>query len=281
MEVPPWKPAGPVQSFRPLILPGTWRHLHRMSKEMKANGSARLAIRSYQTGPTSTCERLLKREELVERATRHGCQPLWFCTAAWMRAILAWNKLCNKATSPIISLEFPVSLRRDVSSQDRLGNLISPLVLSGDASQPVGSLALLLKRQFISAIRNRQHLAMPSFLGALRFLPWGLFRRLVLTPLATGYATSHFTWHDHKADRFSNVSELSQGSLQVIRRRVTTPVCLHMGAALVVSSANDSLQFSINYRFNALSENDANRIADLLQSELMQSSVESVNQNGI
>jgi hypothetical protein len=283
IAVPPAIPAGWAKSLGPLCAPETWGHLRRMSKEAKAGRSVRLAVRNCVPGSTATCDRLLAPEEskkLVEQAAIHGTQPLWLCTAAWMRAIHAWNRLSNPASNSIVSLEFPVSLRRGNVPEECLGNLISPLTLFGDAAQSVGSLAGRLKEQFVRAIRNRHHLAMPRFTAPLQFLPWVLFRRLVLSPLATGFATSHFTWHEHKRDRFSNVSEWSQGRLELVSRRNYTPVCLHMGAALLVVSANDRLHLSITHRLNALSSDDANRLADLLLAELIPLSVKRTNPDG-
>jgi hypothetical protein len=281
--VPPATPPGWIESFKPLCSPETWSHLRRMSKEAKAGRSVRLAVRNSTPGPTATCDRLLTPEEtkrLMAQAAVHGTQPLWLCTAAWMRAIHAWNRISNPASNPTVSLEFPVSLRRGNVPEECLGNLISPLTLFGDAAQPIGSLANSLKEQFVHAIRKRHHLAMPLVTAPLRFLPWALFRRVVLSPLATGFATSHFTWHEHKRDRFTNISAWSQGRLELVSRRNYTPVCLHMGAALLVVSVNDCLHFSITHRLNALSSDDANRLADLLLAELLPESAGRANSNG-
>ncbi|EEF61898.1 condensation domain protein [Pedosphaera parvula Ellin514] len=274
VAVLPAKPMSAVELLAPLCSSEAWDHLRRMSRQAKANVSARLAVRSYAPGPTATCERLLEGEGLKmlsELAAINRTQPLWLCAAAWMRSLNGWNRASNKGSNPIISLEFPVSLRRHKASRELLGNLVSPLILSGDATQCVGTLANALKRQFIGAIRQRQHLALPQLMCPLRFLPWTLFRRLVMTPLATGAATSHFTWHENENDRSSNVSEWSHGRLQITNRRIYTPVCLHMGTALVVVSTNNSLLFSITYRLSALSAEDADKLADLLQAELMRS----------
>jgi hypothetical protein len=280
--VSPVKPTSPIESLAPLFSPQSWRHLKLMTRQTKANVSARLAIRSCKPGPTATYERLLDGDGfkmLSELATIHRTQPLWLCAAAWMRSLHAWNLASGKGSNPIISLEFPVSLRRNRASRELIGNLVSPLILSEDTTKPLGTLANALKHQFISAIRQRQHLALPQLLRPLRFLPWILFRRLVMTPLATGTATSHFTWHENENDRSDNILKWSCGHLQITNRRIYTPVCLHMGAALVVVCTNDSLLFSITYRLNAFSTEDANKLADLLQSEFMQSPVELTNQD--
>ncbi|MDB6017508.1 MAG: Condensation domain protein [Pedosphaera sp.] len=283
VAVMPARLAGLGESLRPLCSGKMWSHLRKMSKEAKGGGSARMAVRNGAPGPTATCERLLDAEEsrnLAEQAARHGTQPLWFTTAAWMRALHAWNKAAGAGGNSTISLEFPVSLRRGKVSKDCLGNLISPLMLMGDAALPVGALAQTLKEQFSHSIREQLHLTMPRFTAPLRFLPWAIFRRLVMTPLATGFATSHFTWHENKNDVGSNVSDWSGGRLELLGRRVYTPVCLHMGVALLVVASAGATQLSISHRLNAFSHDDAERLADLLQSELMQSSTELAEHDG-
>jgi hypothetical protein len=274
VTVPTAKPPGALESLAPLWAPQTWSYLRRMTRETKTNVSAPLAIRSRKPGPTATCERLLEQQSfqlISELASMHGTQLLWFCTAAWMRSLHRWNRSVNNGSSSIISLEFPVSLRRNKASRELLGNLISPLILTEDATKPVGALADALKHQFISSIRQRHHLALPQLIRPLRLLPWTLFCKLAMTPLATGTATSHFTWHENENDRSSDVSKWSGERLKILNRQIYTPVCLHMGAALVVVRTENSLLFSITYRLNAFTSEDANHLLNLLQSELMQS----------
>ena len=107
------------------------------------------------------------------QATELGVAPGWLCASAWMKAIHAWNRSRGGDPSPLISLEVPVSLRRARDNQVRIGNLISPLTLYGDATQPLDVLAKELKQQMSKAMRQRTHLALPSLASPAKFLPYG------------------------------------------------------------------------------------------------------------
>ncbi len=49
---------------------------------------------------------------ISQRAAMIRVAPAWLCAAAWMRAIHRWNDSQGLSANALLSLEFPVSLRR-------------------------------------------------------------------------------------------------------------------------------------------------------------------------
>src|SRR6266508_1208767 len=49
---------------------------------------------------------------ISQRAAMIRVAPAWLCAAAWMRAIPRWNDSQGLSAKALLSLEFPVSLRR-------------------------------------------------------------------------------------------------------------------------------------------------------------------------
>ena len=232
-------------------------NLQRLRSEARSNKSARLTMRSCTPGDISVVERNLQRGEAGG----------WLCASAWMKAIHAWNLSRGADPSPLISLEVPVSLRRSRESV-RIGNLISPLTLYGDATKPVDELAKDLKQQMSNAMRQRVHLALPALSAPARFLPWEVFRRLAASPELTGSATSHFAWFEEAQTIHDDVFRASDGALQMVNQKIYTPVCLHMGAAIAVLAWPDRAQVFLTHRLNALSTDDAHTLLDLLVQQL-------------
>ena len=263
------------QLMRRRRLGSLWRYTRWLASEARAGRSARLAMDASTTGNTNTCERRLDRDkftQLKKRAAALRVAPTWLCAAAWMRAIHLWNLSRNKKSEPLISLEFPISLRRGRNhdhnnGRDLVGNYISPLVLFGDATQSLHQLARELRKQLMHGIRGQSHLGTPLFTAPGQFLPWALFRRIAVNPRTTGFATSHFTWFE-QPDVQADIARLSAGSLRLTQQRIYTPVCLHMGAAVAVLASPDYAQIFLTYRTTALSTAAANKLLDLLLAEL-------------
>ncbi len=112
-------------------------------------------------------------------------------------------------------------------------------------------------------------MGMPFFSGTGKYLPWPIFRRVAVTSTASGFATSHFTWLDKKERLSSEIFDYSEGALEMTAQNIYTPVCLHMGAALFVLAMPGQMQLFITHRLNGLPVSAANRLADLLLSELL------------
>jgi len=234
--------------------------VQKLREEAKRNKSARLVVRSCTPGEIGVVEKDVE--------IRNG----WLCASAWMKAIYEWNRLRDKKTTSLISLEVPVSLRRKRDANLQIGNLISPLTLFGDATQPLEQLATQLKQQMSSAMRRREHLALPALSAPGNFLPWEVLRRIAASPELTGFATSHFAWLDHAQTIHDDVFRLSGGALQLVDQQIYTPVCLHMGAALAVLAWPERTQAFLTYRLTALSESEANTLLDLVVQQLGQRS---------
>ena len=266
-------------SLRQLIRRGRvgamWRYTRWLAAEARAGRSARLGVDACTTGDTYTCERRLEPDAFIrlkQRAAAARAASTWLCAAAWMRAIHQWNVLRGWTANPVISLEFPVSLRRGSggdrrNGHDMLGNFISPLVLFGDATQPLDELARTLKKQLFQGIRSQSHLGTPLFTAPGKYLPWALFRRVAVNPRTTGFATSHFTWFE-QSDIRADLARFSEGTLRVVGQRIYTPVCLHMGAALAVLASPEYAQIFLTYRDTALSTEAAEQLIDLMLAEL-------------
>lgn len=234
--------------------------LQRMRNEARSIKTARLAMRSCVPGEISVVERDLEKAELGG----------WLCAAAWMKAIHAWNVSRGGDSSTFISLEVPVSLRRSRDNHVRIGNLISPLTLYGDATQPTEELAKDLKQQMSKAMRQRTHLALPSLAEPVKFLPYQLFRKLSANPELTGSATSHFAWFEQSQSIHDDVFRISDGALQIVNQQIYTPVCLHMGAAMSILAWPDRAQVFLTHRLSAFSTADANTLLNLMVQELDQ-----------
>jgi hypothetical protein len=266
-------------SLRQLIrrgrVAGIWRYTRWLAAEANAGRSARLAIDVCAAGDTYTCERRLDTEAFVrlqQRAVALRVAPTWLCAAAWMRAIHRWNVSRGSSANSQVSLEFPVSLRRarrgnGKNGHDLLGNFISPLVLFGDATQPLDQLARELRKQLMQGIRSQSHLGTPLLTAPGKFLPWALFRRIAVNPRTTGFATSHFTWFE-QPDVHADIARMSEGALRLTGQRIYTPVCLHMGAAAAVLASPDYAQIFVTYRANALSNESAETLLELMVADL-------------
>lgn len=235
--------------------------VQQLRKEAQSNQSARIAVRNTAPGRIAIVERDLDRKQL-------GAVPGWLCAAAWVRAIHAWNRSRGPTTTSLISLEVPVSLRRSRDNSMTIGNQISPLVLYGDATQPLDELARQLKQQMSRAMRQRTHLALPSLSSPAKFLPWEVFRRIAASPELTGFATSHFAWFEYAQTIHEEVSRGSGGTLQIVNQQIYTPVCLHMGAAVSILAWPERAQLFLTHRLNALSTGDANVLVDFMVQEL-------------
>ena len=234
--------------------------VQRLRREALENRSAPIAMRSCVPGDISIVERDL------ERTNAHG----WLYAGAWMKAIHAWNVSRGGDASPLISLEVPVSLRRTRDNEVRIGNLISPLTLYGDARQTLDDLAKDLKQQMSKAMRKRAHLALPSLASPAKFLPYGMFRKITRNPELTGSATSHFAWFEQSQSIHQDVARISGGALQIVNQQIYTPVCLHMGAAIAVLTWPDRQQVFLTHRLSAFSTADAETLLDLMVQELDQ-----------
>jgi hypothetical protein len=238
-----------------------WRYLRWLQRESRSERSARLAVRETAPGDIAVCSRRLAeadRDALLERARSSGIGLPWLCCAAWVRAIGGWNAE-RGGDNPLVSLELPVSTRPEPGN---LGNGISPLLLFADATRPLEEIARDLRRQFVTGVRRRSHLAVPTFTAPGRYLPWRLFRRLACDTAYSGFATSHFTWMR------SPIDQIASGRLELLGHRFYGPVCLHMGAAVQALETASGLQLSITHRLNALPAADAGALAGRLLAEL-------------
>jgi hypothetical protein len=234
------------------------QRVQQLREEARSDKSARIAVRSNAPGPIGIVERDLDRSHLDG----------WLCASAWMKAIHRWNLLCDPTATSLISLEVPVSLRRNRDRNLTIGNQISPLVLYGDARQPLADLAQQLRQQMSRALRQQTHLALPSLAAPAKFLPWGVLRLIAASPELTGFATSHFAWLEHAQTIHDDVSRASNGALQLVNQQLYTPVCLHMGAAVTVLAWPERAQLFLTHRLHALATSDANVLLDLMVQEL-------------
>jgi hypothetical protein len=283
-KAPPSEPAptttlNDLISVRQLIRRGRissmWRYTRSLAAEARAGRSVRLAMDSCTAGNIRTCERRLEKDAFIrlkERGAALRVAPIWLCAAAWMRAIHRWNVSRGSSANALVSLEFPVSLRRSrngdsKNGHDVLGNFISPLVLFGDATQPLDQLARGLRKQLMQGIRSQSHLGTPLLTAPGKFLPWALFRRVAVNPTTTGFATSHFTWFE-QPDVYADIARSSEGAMRLTGQRIYTPVCLHMGAAAAVLASPDYAQLFLTYRVTALSNEAAAILLDLMVQEL-------------
>jgi hypothetical protein len=233
------------------------RYARWLADEAKAGRSLRLHLTKSAPGPIAICETQLDardRDRLFERARDARVRPAWLIAAAWMQAMHAFSVRTNDAMPPLVSLEVPVTLRR---RSDVPGNALAVTTLFGDARRELDDLARGLWRDYARHIKQRDHLAVPLLSAPVRFLPWPIFKRVAVTTTSTGFATSHFTWLDHATE-----------SMAIEKRRMYTPVCQHMGAALCALASRDSLQLSITHRTNGVSATDARALSDILLDQL-------------
>lgn len=249
-------------SSRKVKVRGAFAKVQQLRRQAQEDKSARISVHSNAPGPIAIVERDLDRSALAPA-------PAWLGAAAWMKAIHEWNCLRGTANNSLISLEVPVSLRRNRDRGMSIGNQISPIVLYGDATQPLEDLAQQLKQQMSRALRQQTHLALPSLAGPVKFLPWKIFRRIAARPELTGFATSHFAWFERAQQIHDEVSSASSGALELVDQHIYAPVCLHMGAAVGILAWPNRTQVFVTHRLNALSTNDANVMLDLMVHELM------------
>jgi hypothetical protein len=251
-----------------------WRYARHLRTGAPPGRSARLWVRGITPGDTGTVERTLAGDAFGEfraRAATAQTSPPWLCAAAWVRAMHRWNSAHGAADPSLISLEVPVSLRRARDRGSVVGNYVSPLILLGDAEQPLELVARSLRQQMVNAVHDGRHLALPVLTSPARYLPWALFRRLAVHTSATGLATSHFAWLSQRRDLIAQIADRSRGALQARHPAIYTPVCLHMGAALAAVAWRDRLQLFITYRVTALTRPDAEMLGNLVVAELARS----------
>jgi len=244
-----------------------WDYLRWLKVESLSGNSANLWKHECCPGDVAQCERVIQGDLLSrfhETAREKGVLPMWLAAAAWILALHKWNVLHHNGYPTTISLEVPVSLKRDHLREGSLGNLISPLILYGDPSRTVKDIASSLKQQLFSGLRNRLHIAVPYCTRMGSMLPWPIFKRLAVRTSSTGFATSHFTWLPQEEEFLTDIVQFSRGAMRIVRQGLCTPVCLHMGATLSVLVLQEKIKFFINYRKTALNVEDANKLADLL-----------------
>lgn len=251
------------------------RYLRRTANDAKLGLTARFAMNKCEPGNISLCERLIDGQTLLHLRQYAGffyTTHVWLCAAAWIKTIYKWNLLKNKSSCSRVSLEIPVNFRRKYNSCQCMGNFISPLITTVDALPAITDVARALQKQFRNGARDLVYFGLPLFTFPAQFIPWKLFRRFAATSSSTGSATSHFTWLKLKQSRdvYMETSKASGGELQIIDQRVFSPVCLHMGASLLILGTARPVKAIITYRLNAFSDSGANTLADLFARELME-----------
>ncbi|HEX8285728.1 MAG TPA: hypothetical protein VF588_20395 [Pyrinomonadaceae bacterium] len=279
-ETPPRAEAAPGLKLMEIVPPATllsrklwsgmWRYTRWLAAEAGAGRSMSLNVRAREPGDIATCERVLDETELKDirrRAAGAGVTPAWLFAAAWVRAIGGWNGSQGRGGKGLVSLEVPVSLRPARGRRDHVGNFISPLVLFGDPSRPLAEVARRMCEEFKKQVRRGSHLGVPLFTAPARFLPWFLFRRLAVNQTSTGFATSHFTWLEQKAE-LQELPALSGGAFELLDFHTYTPVCLHMGAALAVVPLNGNAKLVLTYRLTAFDGAEAESLLELVAEEL-------------
>lgn len=263
-------PLGLGQLWKDARIGPSLRHARRLSREARADRSARVVLGDVAPGPISISDHRLDdraRRELFDRASAERVRPPWLVAAAWLQALRAWN-VQHGSDQALFSIEVPVSLRRGAHAMASTGNHLTVLTLFADARLSLGDLARALWRDYADGVRRREHLAIPLLAHPVRFLPWPVFRRVAVTSTSTGFATTHFTWLAHEPDIRATVSERSTGVLQLSDQRLYTPVCLRMGVALCVLGWPDELQLAITHRLSGLSADDAGALGALLVAHL-------------
>jgi len=261
-------------------LGGMGRHLRWVVGQARSGNHARLALRGGEPGDTAICQRQVAGEagrRLGERARALGVHPAWLCCAAWARTLAGWNRRQGQGSEAPISLEVPVSVRRGRPRPEGAdgyfpGNAISPLILIADPAADLEPLARELAGQVRRGLRQRAHLAMPLATAPARYLPWPLLRRSAADTTFSGFATSHFTFLADRGNLAEEIARRSGGRLRLAGLSFSTPVCLHMGVALMVLTGHlaepGALLLSLTHRLAALTPEDADELADHLLAEL-------------
>lgn len=233
------------------------RHARWLVGQSEPGRSARLAIASDEPGAIAVTDLDIEGDDsdrIAGTAKRAAVSMAELTGAAWIKSLGRWNRERGLRDGRPISLELPVSARR---RDTPIGNFISPLVLLGDPEQPVVDIARALRSQIRSAVRQRAHLAMPFLTAPGKHLPWALFRRLAANNAFSGFATSHYTWIGSSADALAKVDPEAR---VLGRRTIYTPVCRHMGAALLALPWPDGLQLTVTHRLAALTRSDASTL---------------------
>ncbi len=261
----------PTTKLRLNKVRGMWSYWRELAALGRPGRNARLSVRAHTPGDIGTVERSLRMEDLrilSRRACDVSVGTPWLFASSWIRGIGTWNVSRNSTSSPVISIEVPVNMRVGRKGRDYVGNLISPLTLFADSTQPLEEIARDLLRQFKEGLRRRHHTVVPLVTSPARYLPWPMFRKLAVNSTSTGFATSHFTWLERKGDIYGEVSTLSGGALRILEHHAYGPVCLHMGAALMVIVLHDSIKICLTYRRTAFEEVEAQMLCDLFFAEL-------------
>ena len=189
-----------------------------------------------------------------------------------MKAIHEWN-LSRGGRS--FAADLARGARQSTTSarqQVRIGNLISPLTLYGDATQPLEDLAKDLKQQMSKAMRQ-ENISLCHRLLRRQIPAVQVFRKIAANPELTGSATSHFAWFEQSQSIHEDVVSNLAGALQITNQQIYTPVCLHMGAAMAILTWPDRTQVFLTHRLNAFSTADAEMLLDLMVRELDQKRV--------
>ncbi|MEZ6186064.1 MAG: hypothetical protein R3F62_13765 [Planctomycetota bacterium] len=253
---------------------GTWRSmwqsLRGLQREAKQNDSTRLALASTDPGPVRVDTYRLGARELATLGLRARAFEVTsnLCVAAcWARALSRFNAARGVDPGSKLSLEVPFSVRRGPATEV-LGNLVSPLVLSGPGRAPVGVLARRYGQQWRTQRAARAHLAMPFFTAPGRFLPWPVFRRLAADEAWSGFASGHYTWLEDPQGLGPSIAAASDGALRLTDYLMHPPVCRTMGATLVAYRAGDALNLYLATRTTALSVEAARELGCCLLDEL-------------
>jgi hypothetical protein len=259
-DVLPWTAYwGPVGLWRTIAASRSWCRRARQAQ-------ARLALHSGAAGVTRTCERVVA-----------ASASTWTVAGAWIKAIHAHNYQRGRLSDAPVSLEIPVRLApKDCVS---LGNLVSPIVVAASGDQPLAVIAAALQAQFRDAIRQRAHqwVAASTLPGTL--LPWPLFKRVAAGETYSGFATSHVTWARSRQELSERMRVLSDGRLRLVHAVPYTPVCRHMGAALLAMPLPGGLKLVVTYREQALSRADVEAMVHAVQAALTSEAAETHGEN--
>lgn len=274
VAVEPLPPRGFSQFCRPMslrMLRDMCRQHLKLGAEARCPQSLRLPLRSRSTGAIDVLRTSLRSDELdhVQRSARaQRVSTRCLFAAAWMKCLHRFCEERRDLHSSRVSLEVPISLRRGSDDPFWMGNYIAPLVVDGEAKTPLFDLSRAIQSRLMEGYRRRLHLSTPWLTSATRYLPWSLFRRLATVHGSTGFATSHFTCLRSPQDARRELRERAAGTLDVLGQTLWTPVCLEMGAALLILEWPEETEIFISYRPSALERQDAGRLAELLMQEM-------------
>lgn len=268
-----YEPVDMQDVWEPRSIGGMLRYMQWLRREARRPSTGFVAQRECAVGETDIYECALTPEFFLElrgaaRALRTS--PMWLACAAWLRSLHTWNECIDPASNPRLSVEFPVSLRRNARRRNAMGNFVSPLTLTGDTRTPLSELARKLEQQVLSSLRLRHQFGVPLLTMPGRYLPWSLFRRVAVSQTSSGFATTHFSWFEYREDPKTFFAESSRGGLELLTQRIYTPVCLHMGAALSALIAPAEPKLFITYRRTAFHPDDIAFVAETLRRELEQ-----------